>query len=340
MEEKRMSSILGEFLLGTILMLPFIIDQKIQYIDIKWLMVIVKALFSVGLPLTMLKMMSVLYKIFSHILKNKMTEKEILYKVFYVLFIIIGIVIWRKNLTVFKNGYGWVEIIAYIIFAVWFMMDVNTIECSRVIKQQRENLKNVLDVHKQCVMEYKENMHEILKRQESMLEELSIYSSKSFWNDPLKVFKKEINFSYIDNYEKSIPQYKGLWDSGLSGLVAGRTEVMTYRWKVEDFLRTLYTDENRMRDEVQEYDQIIKNIEIRIKSTTYTEDEIIDTVNNINDTLKKIGHKGVKIERTKANRQQDVKDTIKQIEDNKGSIKNFWKMNKRYTRERRKNYGR
>lgn len=92
MEEKRMSSILGEFLLGTILMLPFIIDQKIQYIDIKSLMVIVKALFSVGLPLTMLKMMSVLYKIFSHILKNKMTEKEILYKVFYVLFIIIGIV--------------------------------------------------------------------------------------------------------------------------------------------------------------------------------------------------------------------------------------------------------
>ena len=77
-----------------------------------------------------------------------------------------------------------------------------------------------------------------------------------------------------------------------------------------------------------------------MKSTTYREDEIIDTVNKINDTLKKIGNKGVNVERTKANRQQDVQDTIKQIENNKGSIKNFWKMNKRNTRERRRNYGR
>lgn len=304
MKEKNIFDILKECITGLICMLPFMINQKIEYVHIKWLMVVVAVLFSLGLPLAVIKMMSILYQILSKKLEKKMEDDEILYKTFYALFIVLGIVICYATSVLIQNSYIWVEVIAYIIFSIWFMTDANTIECSRIIKRQTKKLQDALDVHKHCVTEYKRNLDELMNKHENMYRIND--SLKSFWNDPLKVLKKEI--IDIDNYEKNIPKYKNTQYVGLSKLIFGRMDVIVFRWKVQHFLYGLDTEQKWMKDEVQKYEEIIKDIEKRIEVTASGE-----------------------------YRNKNIGDKMGENEINR-KIKDFMKINKQHAKEKNKFY--
>ena len=57
MEEKKTSRIICEMLIGIIMTLPFFINEKNRYLDAAWITVLFKALFSVGIPLAVIKLM-------------------------------------------------------------------------------------------------------------------------------------------------------------------------------------------------------------------------------------------------------------------------------------------
>ena len=59
MEEKKTSHIICEMLIGIIMTLPFFINEKNRYLDAAWITVLFKALFSVGIPLAVIKLMSI-----------------------------------------------------------------------------------------------------------------------------------------------------------------------------------------------------------------------------------------------------------------------------------------
>ena len=76
MEEKKTSRIICEMLIGIIMTLPFFINEKNRYLDAAWITVLFKALFSVGIPLAVIKLMSIVYRFISIIFIKAMKLDE------------------------------------------------------------------------------------------------------------------------------------------------------------------------------------------------------------------------------------------------------------------------
>ena len=124
------------------------------------------------------------------------------------LFVAGGVYEWYQYQEYMRKGYFWVEVISYIVCAIWFLIDVNTTKCIREIRGIEEWLIQALREHEDYVEKYKDKMKRINKRKDRLLKVLEEFYPKKFFSDPLKNLRKEIDISRANNYQIQSSMFK------------------------------------------------------------------------------------------------------------------------------------
>ena len=329
MEEKKTSRIICEMLIGIIMTLPFFINEKNRYLHAAWITVLFKALFSVGIPLAVIKLMSIVYRFISIIFKRILYVHTFLYYLFFCMFVAGGVYEWYQYQEYMRKGYFWVEVISYIVCAIWFLIDVNTTKCIREIRGIEEWLIQALREHEDYVEKYKDKMKRINKRKDRELKVLEEFYPKKFFSDPLKNLRKEIDISRANNYQRYIPHVLGDY-SGIKGLKYGASTTRLYYWNVKRFIQNMEDDRKWMKQEMEVYGGKIKNIEEQLEIIRQTGDNVAAVSSQIlmiNPTI---------VEKF----QNEYEKEINIAKTNSENVKDFWKMHKKINKLRRNHYER
>lgn len=320
MEDKSLIQIFFECLVGIILMIPL---NKINSDGTVWI-VIMRLLYSFGIMLAMTKIMSILFRMISCIFRMIMMLHQKSYGILCFIFIGSGVVLWNLYPSYFTKGYFVAEIIAYVLFSFWFLLDVNTTKCFWYIMFLYAILNSEVEEHKECVATYKNNMNSISNRKNGLVKELEVYFPKRFFSDPLKELKKDINLSSIDRYLQKVPSFHGEY-KGIGGFLTGQICINEFENAIEHYLGNLDDDEQWMDSEQQVYDGYISEMEKMVDTIQKSEKRV--------ETLDKL--------RIDSREYQEILEKdIADAGNNRKSIKQFWKMNKKIIKSRRKNYGR
>lgn len=329
MEDKSVGQIIGEMLVGVVLILPYLLNKRYGWIDITWVMVIFRILFSIGVPLAGIKAMSVVYRLLSLIMKRAMYIHEFLYYLFYVIFIGAGIYVWHQYSEYMAQGYFGLEIIAYIISSVWFLTDINTTKCSRNLQLIDQELSKAFRTHENYVRKYKDIMKDISQRKKHVLIQLEPLYPHKLFRDQLKELRKDIDISRADNYQHYIP---GAPDEcrGLHGLWYGSIIVNSYFNKVNKYVEDMEEDRTWMEQEVKLYDGEIEKLEHHL--------ELIKMSDSIAQ-IEQIPIFGIDDEIIQKG-QQIYETEIAITKTSSGKIKEIWKLNKKINKLRRKHYER
>ena len=330
MEEKKVSSIICEMLVGMVMTLPLVINAKYKYLDIAWILVIFRLLFSIGIPLTVVKLMSIIYRMFSFIFKRALYLHPFLYYLVFGVFVVGGIYEWDQYQQYMQMGYFWLEVLAYIISSVWFLIDVNSTKCIRRIKSIYKRLIQDLQIHEDYVEKYKTMMDIISQRKNRVLKELEQFYPKKFLSDPLKNLRKEVDISRADNYQRYIPHVNKEDYTGVSGLIKGSTIISLYDVNVNEFVKNMQDDRNWMEQEMKVYAGEIDKLEKQLK--------LIKVSGSIAE-IEESEILAVDDENRKKN-QLIYKKELEMTKESSKNVKDFWKMNKEINKLRRNHYAR
>ncbi len=320
MKDKNLIQIFFEFLVVILLMIPLI---RVNSDKTLWI-VINRILYSFGIMLAMTKLMSVVYRMISHIFKRVMLFHQKFYWMLYFIFICLGVVIWNLYSSYFEKGYFVAEIIAYILFAFWFMLDIHATKCFTYIEFLDMILRQEVEKHEKYIDTYKNDISSLSVRKNMLVKELEPYFPKKFLRDPLKDLKRELDLTCVDKYLQKLPHFRGAY-KGIEGFLSGQENINKYENVIEHYLGNLADDEQWMENEKEIYDKYISQMEKIVITVKKSKQKI--------ETLSELGFDTTQFQRILEN---DIVDA----EDNRKNIKNFWKMNKKINKIRRKNYGR
>lgn len=329
MEDKRVGQIIREMLLGVVLTLPFFLNKRYGWIDTTWVMVIFRILFSIGVPMAVIKAMSVVYRLLSFVMESAMFLHEFLYYLFYAIFLSAGVYAWRQYSEYMAWGYFWLEIAAYLISAVWFLMDVNTTKCSRRLQFIYQKLVAAFQIHDNYVLKYKDIMKDISQRKEQVLVQLEPLYPRKLFRDPLKELRKDIDISRADNYQQYIPIMPDEC-RGLHGLRYGSRIVYSYFNKVNKYVEDMKEDRAWMEQEIKLYDGEIEKLEHHL--------ELIKMSDSIAQ-IEQIPMFEIDAE-TIQNGKQIYETEVEITKNSIGKVKEIWKLNKNINKLRRKHYER
>lgn len=245
------------------------------------------------------------------------------------MFVAGGVYEWYQYQEYMRKGYFWVEVISYIVCAIWFLIDVNTTKCIREIRGIEEWLIQALREHEDYVEKYKDKMKRINKRKDRVLKVLEEFYPKKFFSDPLKNLRKEIDISRANNYQRYIPHVLGDY-SGIKGLKYGASTTRLYYWNVKRFIQNMEDDRKWMKQEMEVYGGKIKNIEEQLEIIRQTGDNVAAVSSQIlmiNPTI---------VEKF----QNEYEKEINIAKTNSENVKDFWKMHKKINKLRRNHYER
>ncbi len=298
-------------------LMKFNIDKSV------WI-VISKILYSFGITLIMTKLMSIAYRIISYIFKGVMVHHQKSYWVLYFLFIFGGVYVWNLYPDYFAKGYFVAEIIAYVLFALWFLLDMHTTKCLTYIKLLDVILNHTVSEHEKYVDAYKNDMYNISARKGTLVNELEQYFPPKFLRDPLKDLRRTPDMTGIDNYLQKLPFFKGDY-KGIDGLLNGRDYVDNFEVSVLNYIDKLESDEVWMDNEKELYDSYIIEME-----------KIVSTIKKSGQKIETLSQLGFDTSRY----QEILKGDIADAGNNRKNIRQFWKINKKINKMRRRNYGR
>ncbi len=286
--------------------------------------VISRILYSFGIMLVMTKLLSIVYRMISFIFKGVMVHFQKSYWVLYFLFIFLGVTVWNQYPDYFAKGYFVAEIIAYVLFAFWFLLDMHTTKCLTYIKYLDMILNYTVSEHKKYVDTYKNDMNNISVRKDTLVKDLEQYFPPKFLRDPLKDLRRDPDLTHIDKYLQKLPFFKGGY-KGIDGLLSGQYNVNHFLVSVANYIEKLESDEVWMDDEKEIYDSYITEMEKMVSTIRKSGQKI--------ETLSELGFD--------TNRFQEILEgDIAAARNNRKNIKQFWKINKKINKMRRKNYGR
>lgn len=319
--DKKISVIFLEILVGIAMACPLILNENQIEGNVK--LVIARICYSIGVVLVLTRLMNLIFRILHAIFKSYMLSHDTIYRVLAVFFIVMGVVIWNKNPNIFDKGYFWLQIVAYIICSLWLLIDINATKCIWCITMVYYYLEDILDNHKACVGQYKIKMNDITRRKDILVNNLEPYCKRTFLKDPLKQLRKDPDISYIDGYLQDVPEFHGEY-SGLAGLLCGTQNVAEFMNAVTAFNDRITEEETMMNREMDTYDGYIEAMEKRL------------------DIIKKSGQEVEMLEESNfdSSKYRTIyKKDIKDVRNSSGEIKDFWKMNKKINKVRRR-YGR
>lgn len=256
MKDKSLMQIFFEFLIGLLLMIPLI---KINSDKTIWI-VISRILYSFGIMLAMTKLMSIVYRMISCVFRRVMLFHQNSYWVLYIMFICLGVYVWNLYPSYFAKGYLVAEIIAYVLFGFWFLLDMHTTKCFAYISFLDMLLSIEVRKHENYVDTYKNDMNSISVRKDGLVKELEYYFPKKFLRDPLKDLRMYPDITRIDKYSQRIPCFQGEY-RGIDGFLYGQGRVNRFENAVECYLENLVDDERWMHSEKETYDGYISEIE-------------------------------------------------------------------------------
>ncbi len=320
MEDKKFIQIAFEFLIGILLMVPLIVI----HIDKGAWIVFSRILYSFGIMLAMTKLMSMIYRIISGLVRKIMLSYQKSYWMLYCIFICCGVIVWYLYSDYFVKGYFWLEFIAYILFVVWFGVDVYTVKCFSQIRYLDAILNSGIERHKKCVEIYKNDMMGISDRKNRLVRELERYLPREGLRDPLKELRRMPDLERIGKYLQKIPSLQG-GNKGIEGLLSAQKNINRFENAVRVYLENLTDDEKRMDQERESYDIFVSGMEKKLTIIKRSEERI-----------EKLSNLGFDTDQFQRILDGDIVDA----ESSKNSIKQFWKMNKKNNSIRRKNYGR
>lgn len=320
MKDKGLTQIILEFFIGVLLVIPLIAIKSDKTL---WI-VIGRLLYSFGIMLAMTKLMSIVYRMVSKLLMGLMLPYQNSYWILYAIFLCLGAGIWNLYPSYFSKGYFWAEIVAYALFAFWFLLDVHTTKCFTNIIFLEAVLDLEISEHKKYVDTYKNDMSRISARKDTLVEELEQYFPKKFLKDPLKELKRDPDLTRIDKYLQRVPFFQGAY-KGIDGFLYGQENVNKFINAVEYYLGNLADDEQWMDNEIQVYGDYILEME-KIASLIKKSGKKVETLSELGFDTKQF--------------QEILKGDIADAKNNRKNIKQFWKMNKKINKMRRRNYGR
>ncbi len=327
MEDKSVLQIIGEILIGVLLMVPFIFNETNDYTHIMWIDVIFRLLYSLGIPIIIVKTMSLCYRFISVIGKNLLVKQDNLYFLLWIIFVVLGFSLWYKYLFYFKKGYIWAEIIGYFVSAFWFLLDVNTTRCCRALNLIVVKLGTELKKHKDFVEKYKQCVDFISKEKRQVVRDMDKYYDRTKFHDPRKNLDKDMDIQYADQYQNYIPLYDKEY-KGFAGLLDGMTAVRLYAVRVNKYIVKLEEDREWMEKEITVYDGQISKMQQQLKVV----EECSSNYHSIKN-MKTVGVDKDKFEENLIREMISTKESTKNVND-------VWKMNKRINKMRRKHYGR
>lgn len=320
MEEKNVWKIIGELLIGIVLMVPLLFfENKVE--NYTWLLIVMRVLFSVGFSLAIVKSMSFIYRIIFMFFANSLIVYDVLYIGIYVFLIILGASLYFFLPEMREKGYMWLEIVAYILGIIWFITDINTTKCAAIINIWERKLDDALRSHGKFIKEFKEERSAIEERKELVIKELEPYVKKTFWGDPLGELKKTIDITYVDNYLKAIPNFTGNI-KGIAGFLRRKFDVYWYAGCINRYMDRLTEDEQYMAQEQKIYDELVEKFEKEIRNAKVSE----QYVKIVAELCKNGEYKN--IDKWQNIRQNDIDYVSQTVKNSKNSIKKFRKMNK------------
>lgn len=328
MEDKNVLQIIGEILLGVLFTIPFMVSETNSYAHITWIEVTFRLLYSFGIPIIIVKLLSLCYRGISILCRNLLAEKDSRYFLMWSLFSVMGFVLWYRYLYYFEKGYIWAEIIGYVVASFWFLLDVNTTRCSRALDLIVVKLGTELKRHKDFVEKYKQCVDFISKEKRQVVRDMDKYYDKTRFHDPRKNFDKDMDIQYADQYQNHIPLYDKEY-RGFAGLLDGMTAIRQYAVRVNKYIAKLEEDREWMEKEITVYDGQISKMQQQLKivesqsSNYYNIAKAVDDNDDIKDEYRERLIREMRMTRKSTKNVNDV-----------------WKMNKRINKMRRKHYGR
>lgn len=320
MKDKSLIKIFIEFLAGMLLMLPLIFFNSDKTL---WI-VISRMLYSFGIMLALTRLMNIAFRMISCIFRRVMLFHQKSYWVLFFGFICSGVVVWNVFSSHFAKGYFAAEIVAYVLFVFWFLLDMHTTKCFTYISFLDAILMLEVIKHRKYVDAYKNDMDSISARKKTLVKELEPYFAKKFLRDPLKDLRREPNLTHIDRYLQKIPSFQGAY-KGIDGLLSGQESINRFENAAENYLGNIADDEQWMDNEKETYDGYVSGME-----------KIVTTIKNSGQNIETLSGLGFDTNQF----QKILEGDIAVAESNRKNIKQFWKMNKKINKMRRKNYGR
>lgn len=320
MKDKSLIQIAFEFLVGILLMIPLILINC----DKTFWIVTCRILYSFGIMLAMTKLMNIVYRMIACIFRRVMLFHQKSYWILYFIFICLGVVVWNMFSSYFAKGYLVSEIVAYVLFVLWFLLDMHTTKCFAYISFLEGIINLEVMRHRKYVDTYKNDMSSISVRKEALVKELEPHFPKKFLVDPLKDLRRQINFTHIDKYLQRIPSFRGAY-KGIDGFLSGQENINRFENAVECYLGNIADDEQWMDNEKETYDGYISGME-----------KIVTTIKKSGQQIATLSELGFDTNQY----QKILEGDIAVAENNRRNIKQFWKMNKKINRMRRRNYGR
>lgn len=327
MEDKSVLQIISEIIMGFLFMVPFVINETNNYAHIIWIEVLFRLLYSFGIPIIIVKIMSLLYRFISVLVSNSLMKNDCRYFQLWFLFVVIGFCLWYRYLIYFQKGYIWAEIIGYIVASFWFLLDVNTTRCSRALKQISEKLGTELRVHRDFVEKYKKCVDYISKEKTQVVRDMNVVYDKTRFHDPCRNLNKDINIQYADEYLTHVPLYEKEY-KGIAGLFDGMICIRKYASEVNKYIGKMEEDRKWMDKEINVYSGQIEKMQeqmglLKRVQGNYAKMESIAEINDDNIEY---------YNRIIQNGKQMINKSTKNVND-------VWKMNKRINKIRRKHYG-
>lgn len=320
MEEKNVWKIIGELLIGIVLMVPLLFfENKVE--NYTWLLIVMRVLFSVGFSLAIVKSMSFIYRTIFMFFANSLIAHDVLYIGIYVFLIILGASLYFFIPEMPEKGYMWLEIVAYILGIIWFITDINTTKCAAIINIWERKLDDALRSHGKFIKGFKEERSAIEERKELAIEKLEPYVKKTFCGDPLGELKKTIDITYVDNYLNAIPNFTGNI-KGIAGFLRRNVDVYWYAGCINKYMERLKEDEQYMAQEQKIYDELVEKFEKEIRNAKASE----QYVKIVAELCKNGEYKN--IDKWQNIRQNDIDYVSQTVKNSKNSIKKFKKMNK------------
>lgn len=318
MKDKGLIKILFEFLLGVLLMIPLI---KIDSEKMLWI-VISRMLYSLGIMLAITKLMSIVYRIISYIFRRTMLSHPQSYCILYFIFLCLGVVAWNLYSSYFSKGYFVAEIIIYLLFMYWFLLDIHITITD--IKSLNVKLRDAISEHEKYVDTYKNDMSSIFVRKDTLVKELEQYFPKKSLSDHLKDLRRDFDSTCIDMYSQAIPRFPDEY-KGINVFLNGQKSINKFENDIVHYQENLADDKKNMDKEKETYDGCISQMEKIVTNIKNSEHEI--------ETLSKLGLDTIKF-------QEILERDIADAWNNRENIKQFWKLNEECNNLRRKNYGR
>lgn len=178
--------------------------------------------------------------------------------------------------------------------------------------------------HSKYVAAYKNDMGSISARKGALVKEIERYFPKKFLQDPLKDLRREPNFIRVDKYLQRLPSFQGEY-KGIEGFLSGQENVNRFEKAVERYLGNIADDEQWMDKEREVYDSYISEME-KIATTIRQSGQKIETLSELGFDANQF--------------QKVLEGDIAVAESTRKNIKQFWKMNRKINKMRRRNYGR